>query len=330
MSTKNRKLKVSVGPSTRTLAHYNTNEDQSPMFVLSPHFEGHVVVRVKDFDGVVPGGCTPTPTSAYFGSRRRQFSIQCTGRFKEAFNCNDVVFGAVFDAKVSPPTGTWLALKFASMIDPALEMEVNGDSPYFLSPLVCAMNTMSTETATSATSDCSPVDSLISSTNSLSIVGEQAVFRKSPSSLPNWTFGGKEELKENSALLCPNNADFNPRDSSARRKYFQKLSNRLAVTFVPEMVYMFEIFAPFINMNTFDLSLGINVNVFKLLNNQPMRLVAKCRNSNKTFFCVEFRLVNPDGKEDSQSSIETCLGVSSREEGEDPDDFVDAQETTDG
>lgn len=45
------------------------------------------------------------------------------------------------------------------------------------------------------------------------------------------------------------------------------------------------------NLNTFDLSLGININAIPYLNNQPIRMMAKSKQTGKYFFIVEFDLV---------------------------------------
>ncbi|KAJ3303947.1 hypothetical protein HDU93_006439, partial [Gonapodya sp. JEL0774] len=50
------------------------------------------------------------------------------------------MFGGMFDGKVSPPMGAWVALKFASLIDPAIAYDVYADRPWVLSPVFCSMN----------------------------------------------------------------------------------------------------------------------------------------------------------------------------------------------
>jgi hypothetical protein len=51
-----------------------------------------------------------------------------------------VVFGAEFEKKCTPPTGTWVAMKFANLIDPALQSDVYADKPWLFSPMLCSMN----------------------------------------------------------------------------------------------------------------------------------------------------------------------------------------------
>jgi hypothetical protein len=83
-----RRLRVRIGPTAQTLTVAHVNNDSAPHFVDSPHFMGHVVVRVKNFDGVTPDNSPPVKDSAYFGTRRRLFSIQVSGRFKQVLRIN--------------------------------------------------------------------------------------------------------------------------------------------------------------------------------------------------------------------------------------------------
>lgn len=48
------------------------------------------------------------------------------------------------------------------------------------------------------------------------------------------------------------------------------------------------------DLNTFDLTLGINVNLVSYLNKQPIRLITKCQSLNKSLVVVEFERVVVD------------------------------------
>lgn len=111
-----RKLQCKIGPSIPGLSLYNPNEETNPHFIDNEIFTGLVVVRVKDFDGITRDDSPPIPSIPYFESKKRMFSIQLSGRFKKEFTADDIVFGAEFEHKVSPPTGAWLAIKFANLI----------------------------------------------------------------------------------------------------------------------------------------------------------------------------------------------------------------------
>lgn len=57
--------------------------------------------------------------------------------------------------------------------------------------------------------------------------------------------------------------------------------------------FISKIFAPFIDLNTFDLTLGINVNLLRYMNNQPIRLMSKSARKNQPIFIIEFDLLKP-------------------------------------
>lgn len=115
---KGRKLQVRIGSSIDTLAVAKVNNDNDPHFIDSPYFTGFLVVRVKNFEGVVPTGARasgsggpgatgedaaaappPLPEGAsaassysekdssgssedYFNGKKRLFALQLSGRFK--------------------------------------------------------------------------------------------------------------------------------------------------------------------------------------------------------------------------------------------------------
>lgn len=390
-----RKLRVRIGPSTSTLAPYNVNDDSKPMYVDSPYFSGYVTFRVKDFNGFAPtyaDNSEPLKNSDYFGDRRRQFSLQVSGRFKEDFPFDDLQFGVTFDRKVNPPTGSWIALKFATVIDPALESDLYAEQPWFLSPLVCAMNSMGVQMAeknlpapteavkkvkqslSSSLAASAPLQSSSASNNTLFPEHESAVpahqfssqsvpsmsIRSASSPAPSdilnsWTWGGADELIESNSLLFTKGSDMSTNNTgipdsgyAERRKFFQKSSNRQNYTFTTDKIYNLEIFAPFINFNTFDLSLGISVNIFKLLNHQPIRLLARSKSKGVSLFVVECDLVKElgdtglatDSSESSLSNSMNNLTVNTNVEADrkdflpsglgissDEDTFEDAQET---
>jgi len=437
------KLRVRVGPSPSTLAVINVNDDTHPQFIDSPYFSGYIVVRVKDFDGITPNKQPPIKYIPYFGTRKRCFSIQVTGRWKKEVNVNDLVFGAEFDRKVNPPTGSWVAMKFANLIDPALSADIYAEKPWLFSPLLCSMNIVNVKPAPLAT--ISSVPAVSSSTPSPSSASTPSSQLSSPNTILNinnitstlnntrisssseltsissvnpshphhsntsiasnlsqrssscsnlslgelsrpaanitgfnpadilgeWQWGGEKELEEDTTLLhnisindsmistspssatlaTPNSASgitsfsslssssaaaslpFSPTDVNERRSYYRKEHHRKLTTLRSDKVYHFEIFAPFINLNTFDLSLGVNINVHKYVNGQPIRLVCRTKpnlgsshtnqshhshsrggssssstsshnEESKSFWVVEFQLLGPADTLDMDESNE--------------------------
>ncbi|KAJ3065955.1 hypothetical protein HDU98_010697 [Podochytrium sp. JEL0797] len=303
-------LRVRIGSSIDSLSVYNVNEDTVPHYIDSPYFVGCITVRVKHFRGVTPEGTAALPDTPYFGARRRLFSIQLQGRFKHQHTTDDVVFGAEFEQKVNPPTGAWLAIKFANMIDPALVADLYTDRPWLYSPMLCSMNTAnvakppSTTPLAGAAADLKQTlphplykhDGVVESSMSRAkaVKAGSGVQNKPEEVLGEWKWGGEKELVEENELLLPEYVDepkFPKSGVAERRKYFGKKEHREDSTFSPDYVYNLEIFAPFIDFNTFDLNLGINVNLIRYLNNQPIRLVCKSLSKNVPFFIVEFDLM---------------------------------------
>ncbi|KAJ1541941.1 hypothetical protein HK405_010308, partial [Cladochytrium tenue] len=80
---KGRTLRCRIGPSLSSLETYNVNDDSNPHFIDSPYFVGNVGIRVKNFRGTTPEGTPPIADTPYFGTRRRLFSLQVQGRFKQ-------------------------------------------------------------------------------------------------------------------------------------------------------------------------------------------------------------------------------------------------------
>lgn len=96
---KSRRLRCRVGPTIETLEICDVNNEETPHFIDSPYFTGNVVVRIRDFNGIVPPGETIKNCENYFGPKKRNFSIQVCGRFKHDHSSEDVMFGADFDRK---------------------------------------------------------------------------------------------------------------------------------------------------------------------------------------------------------------------------------------
>ncbi|KAJ3201997.1 hypothetical protein HK099_002026 [Clydaea vesicula] len=292
-----RKLRCRIGPDTKNLQTYNINDEVTPHFIDNEIFTGNFVVRVKGFKGFTRDNSTPITDLPYFKNKKRMFSIQFSGRFKQEFTAEDIVFGTEFEHKVSPPTGAWVAIKFATLIDPALQTDIYCDKPWLYSPLLCAMNIVKINK--------NEVMPLVRN-ETTSCPSSECLLTPSPKELlGEWVWKGENDLMEDNRLLLPEVMQnvFASDDIAERRKYFQKAENREKKVFLKDRVYNFEIFAPFIDLNTFDLNLGININIFRYLNDQPLRLMAKSQALNKSIFVIEFDLLeDPNADKDSVRS----------------------------
>ncbi|KAJ3367616.1 hypothetical protein HDU91_001250 [Kappamyces sp. JEL0680] len=297
------KLQLRVGTSVETLRKIEANNEHDPVYVESPQWQGYLVVRIRNFKHGT------SDCAAYFKDKMRNFSLQFSGRWLQEHRADDVVFGAVFDAPISPPFGTSIGLRIANLIDPSLRADLYCSKPWLLSPLVCAMNVLNVQYADPldpryATKPVQP-----SSVSGASVSPEkpaQGDARESPTvasvtdavkqlsptkpkerwAFGKWVWSDGLLLQEDTRLLCPK-----PLSSSARRSYF-KHEKALAATVVsPDHVYNGEFFGPTIDFNTMKLSLGIHIDIQRYINKQPIRFVAKSRSTGLVFFVFEFDLV---------------------------------------
>ncbi|KAI8803240.1 hypothetical protein BJ742DRAFT_908783 [Cladochytrium replicatum] len=344
-------LRVRIGPTINSLEVYNVNDDHNPHFIDSPYYTGHFAIRVRNFKGITRDGSEPIPSTEYFGTRRRTFSIQMAGRFKHSYGAGDVVFGAEFPHKVNPPTGIWVAIKFATLIDGALQTDVYADQPWLYSPMLASMNIMNVRPATHAVTK--PADEKKTETLPSPLKAKFEYEVSAPSKdvkttptpeqlLGKWEWGGPTELVEDNSLLLkktphptagtaapisPDKEEEQPKEKagessspdeedeeddsdddlpfewdavSDRRKFFGRAKNHDLVVFKPENIYNFEIFAPFMDFNTFDLSLGVNINALRYLNDQPITMIMKSKSKNIPFFVMEFALVDPDAEKSAE------------------------------
>ncbi|KAI8357629.1 hypothetical protein B0O80DRAFT_445440 [Mortierella sp. GBAus27b] len=79
--------------------------------------------------------------------------------------------------------------------------------------------------------------------------------------------------------------------TAQRRKHFQSEQHRKDFVFNKDLVYGFEFFSPHMDFNTFDIRLGLSLNVRKYLNSQPVRYTCRSLDGSKVFWAVEFELI---------------------------------------
>ena len=169
------------------------------------------------------------------------------------------MFGGEFERKVSPPTGAWVAVKFANLIDPALLTDLYSDNPWLYSPILCAMNVVNVQPALGSLNSVIPSKqrtSVSSSANTtvlgpdLSIPNIQTINSKNeisfatfnkeaPNVLGTWVPG---EMQENTTLLYSESSSPFPSDSiHGRRKHFQSAKARKELILTPDNVYNLEV-----------------------------------------------------------------------------------------
>jgi hypothetical protein len=168
------------------------------------------------------------------------------------------MFGVEFEEKVNVPSGTWMAMKFASLIDPALQYDISIDKPWFLSPLLCSMNIANVIKAPIQLNNCAPlvgknIDPNFKPTSSMYYSGNKpSTTNPLPKEiLGGWDWSNGVGLEESNKLLFPSECKspggfFGSTPIPAngipeRRKHFQKLKHREAAKLLPENLYNFEV-----------------------------------------------------------------------------------------
>ncbi|KAI8616375.1 hypothetical protein BC830DRAFT_1063472 [Chytriomyces sp. MP71] len=273
-----KKLLVRIGSSYQDLQIFNTNDDANPAFIDGPLFCGNVVMRIKNNNNGVTTDSRPSiPSSEYFGTRRRLFSLQLQGRFKEPINGDDFIQGTIWHKPVRLPFGTSVVLKIATLLDSTFSHDLYAAKPWTYSTALSSQNILNVAPAPEGLLPTGRIDS----SQAKQVLGK-------------WVWGGKKELEEDNALISRETLPFARDACEPRRKWFQKKANRQAVTLTPDKVYSVETYSPFVDFNTMDLHMGITVPMLKYTDGQPHTIVFKCASKNMLIAVVEFRLVDVD------------------------------------
>jgi hypothetical protein len=98
LSLRNLRLRVRAGPSYDPSTHVvvNVNDLEHPTLIDSEWFTGHIVVRVKDYDGVPGENGVISEDEDYFKDTRDTCSIMFGGWFHhngKQWTAEDIVFG---------------------------------------------------------------------------------------------------------------------------------------------------------------------------------------------------------------------------------------------
>jgi hypothetical protein len=198
---------------------------------------------------------------------------------------DDVLFGSYSDSKIIPPPGISIPLKLVSVIDPSFQHDLFSERPWIASPLISAANTINVETG----------DSLH--------IGH-----------PKWRWGGSKKLEEETSsflqqipeskqrnsvstfskvmsTFSQSAVSLDPKSSDDRRRVMANKSVREDLSFTPENIYNFEFFSPFVDFNTFDLTMGIRINMLQYINYKPFTYMVKSKIKDSPILIIEFALV---------------------------------------
>ncbi|KAI9231261.1 MAG: hypothetical protein BYD32DRAFT_401734 [Podila humilis] len=309
------KLRVSVGGSYTDLAIVNCNDELHPIEFDGPEFQGRAIVRIKDFAGITNDGSKPVHDSDYFKGHNRRFSLQVEGRFKREWDGEQVYFGTDFERGVDLPDGFEMMLKIARYIDPVVRTSLTKNGkPWILSPLVSSINTMAAWRPQDANLPSPPMSPRQSTDMSHGLLNE------SHSSNNMWGFLGKfkkrnkrssvhsevpvetqqdevtealghwrQHLDEDTTFFMPQQPSMS---TPQRRKYFQSEQHRKEFVFRTDLVHGFEFFSPHMDFNTFDIRMGLSMNIRKYLAGQPVRYTCRTLGGETVFWAVQFELVD--------------------------------------
>jgi hypothetical protein len=79
--------------------------------------------------------------------------------------------------------------------------------------------------------------------------------------------------------------------TAQRRKHFQTEEARRQFVFKTDLVHGFEFFSPHMDFNTFDIHMGLSMNIRKYLAGQPVRYTCRTLAGDVVFWAVQFELV---------------------------------------
>ncbi|KAF9141703.1 hypothetical protein BGX30_004292 [Mortierella sp. GBA39] len=271
------KLRVSVGGSYTDLAIINPNDELHPFEFETPEFKGRAVIRIKDFVGITNDGSAPIYSNEYFKGHNRKFSIQVEGRFKREWDGEQVYFGTDFDRAVELPHGFETMLRVARYIDPVVKTSLTmDDQPWILSPLVSSINTLAA---------WRPQDVILPSPPlTPRQTADMAHALNMSESSAMWGFLGKLKRGTRSSAVSA-------MTTAQRRKYFQTEVARKQFVFKTDLVHGFEFYSPHMDFNTFDIHMGLSMNIRKYLAGQPVRYTCRTLSGDVVFWAVQFELV---------------------------------------
>jgi hypothetical protein len=129
------KLQVKVGRDAASLELINPNDEENPYRIKTPEFEGYVLVRIKDFDGIIPDGCERHSGHDYFKGKRHLFSLHVQGTFSQEYTANDIVWSSDFERPINLPH---FFISFWKAIAPHSMTDLGGPKPYIQSFAVTA------------------------------------------------------------------------------------------------------------------------------------------------------------------------------------------------
>ncbi|KAF9903476.1 hypothetical protein EC991_003805 [Linnemannia zychae] len=264
------RVRVSVGTTASTNSKdmhiLNVNDISSPFLVDTDEFAGHVTFMIKGQnqiygyeEGQKQDGLKPVPDSKWFenaaaaGRGENINCLQIVGRFKREWTGDQVVFATVFEKPLKLPPFTSVALKFIKAIYTGLQVDVCCPQPYFIGQLLNSTDTIRVTRASETP-----------------LLNDE---KHKGKDIPEWPSYNGEIIVEDSTLVIPaEEVKKRPKlttDAVTRRNHFSKAKHYSKHRFLPDHVYGFELFNPFLDCAKFSVKLaGFNIDLFKYFNGQ--------------------------------------------------------------
>ena len=169
--------------------HNPEGPQASELLLESSLFIGKAYIIIRNLPGA---------PEEYFASKNRQFQVVVQGRFRTETSYESVYTGQVFNRSLEKLLPRWvirLALPVLRTLQPAMEMQLEGNTSHILTPLIATAKNIGTP--------------MISSNTYSAVVSR-------PGSAP--CISDFEGIMEDMTIVSQ--GDF--RDNTSRRKYFSK------------------------------------------------------------------------------------------------------------
>ncbi|KAG0047038.1 hypothetical protein BGZ83_007832 [Gryganskiella cystojenkinii] len=111
------------------------------------------------------------------------------------------------------------------------------------------------------------------------------IFDDSGMPLGQW----RQHVEEDTTFFMPQKPSMT---TPQRRKHFQTEEARRQFVYRTDLVHGFEFFSPHMDFNTFDIRMGLSMNIRKYLAGQPVRYTCRTLNGDTVFWAIQFELVD--------------------------------------
>ncbi|KAI8895313.1 hypothetical protein BC833DRAFT_601661 [Globomyces pollinis-pini] len=282
-------LKVSAGSDFNSLDQINPNDSHYP--INTKLFQGSLIVRIKDFDGLVPENKERISTLPYFNNKTRLLSLQVQGSFKEEINLNDLIWVTEWDHPINIPT---FVCKMWAFMAPNAVMDLQAEKPYLKSFAILSACTFQAWDLNET-----PLPNLLDNTSDSesSNTDHNHKSKKLKPSLDELTEDIKAIVPDHLTLFPPRRFSLlgkhNPVD--ARRALYSHVENRESTIIKPHHRIAFDMYSPFFNVNNFSARIpgGISIDLNHVFCNQPFRMALRNVEGTITHVVVQLEIIKP-------------------------------------